>query len=844
MNLDDEIRDHLERETEENVARGMSAEEARRAAFVKFGNVTRVKEEAREVWRRVWLDQWLQDLRYGLRGMRRNPGSAMVIILTLALGIGMTTAIFSVVNAALLRPVGYPNAQRLVWIGGSDPAVKRDWAYSTDFYQWRAQARSYSAMAAYGYQGATIATAKGAREVTGVFVSGDFWGIAGAHAALGRLFGPEEGGLIVLSWDLFQRQFAADPHAVGSSVLLDGRSVTIAGILPESFRFEFPAWWQATDPHPVEMYAPLPPPAVAAVEVVAALKPGVTARRAQAELDALEKHILEAPSNRPQYPPQPTPRVESLEETLARPVRPALLFLLAAGFFVLLIAAVNIANLQLSRSTVRRKEIAIRAAVGAGRIRVMRQLLVESMVLALAGGAAGLAVARAAIAVMMRLSPYAIPRLTEAGIGGRVLAFTLLVSMAAGVVFGAGPALALWRTNLHEALKAGARASTGPQGMKFRKLLVAGELALAMILLAGAGLMLKSFWRMNARAAGFEPEKVLTMKLRLTGAQYATRPNQERYDRELVRRLEAAPGVEAAGIGNWVLLAGVHGLPNDPSPNQEHVLRITAASMGYLKALGMHLVKGRWLRDDDPGNDMLLNESMERVAFGDANPIGRKLFRGPQDKTVIVGVVSDLKYLQRDAVPPPELYAGLNSPFFRAGGMIAARTAGNPLALAPALRKLISEIDPTQPVYDIQTLEESLADSIAPRRFNLFLLVNFAAAALLLAMIGIYGAIAYSVAQRTREIGVRLALGAERGRVARMVVREGMSVAAAGIVIGLAASVALAPVIAKLLYGVKPDDPWTLTAVALGLAATALAACCRPAFKAAWIDPIVALRDE
>ncbi len=848
MNLDDEIRDHIERETQENIERGMPAEEARNAALRKFGNITRVKEEARAVWRHAWLDQLLQDVRYAARMLRRDPGFAAIVILTLALGIGMTTAIFSVVNAALLRPLDYPRPERLVWLAGYEPNLKRDWADLSDFYQWRAQAKSYTAMAAYEYQEATLVTSAGGYRVTGVLTGGDFWAITGARAALGHLPAPDQQGAIVISWDLFEQQFAANPRIVGSSISLDGRPATIAAVLPKSFRFQFPAWWQATDPHPIEVYAPIPPLAGAGRygQVVAALKPGVDPARAQAELQVLEKHILEAPSPTQRLEPS-LARVEPLQQTITRAARPALLLLFAAGVFVLLIAAVNIANLLLSRATVREREIAIRAAIGAGRMRVVRQLLVESVVLALGGGAVGLAVARAAIAVLIRFSFAAIPRLVETSMDGRVLAFTLAVSIAIGLLFGAGPAFALRGINLHDALKAGARSSAGPQGMRFRKLLVAAELALAMILLAGAGLMLKSFWRMSAHPPGFTPEKVLVMKLRLAGPQYAPNAVQdgtERYVRELLRRLEQAPGVEAAGIGNWVLLAGVHGLPNDPTPTQTHVLRITFSSPGYLQALGARLLKGRWLTDRDTGKAILMNQSMAREAFGKADPVGRKL-SVPAPDTVVVGVVADLQYSQLDQAPRAEIYVGLDGfvKFLRTS-TVAVRTARDPLTLAPALRKMISEIDPSQPVYNIETLEQSLSDSIAPRRFNLFLLGSFAAAALLLAIVGIYGAIAYSVAQRTREIGVRLALGAERGRVVCMVVREGMSVALAGILAGLAAVLSLAPVIAKLLYQVKANDPWTLAAVALSLAATALAACCAPALKAAWIDPAITLRSE
>jgi hypothetical protein len=411
--LEDDIHDHIERETRDNIERGMPPEEARHAALRKFGNITRVKEETRDVWSRVWLEQLFQDVRYGLRMLLRNPGFAAVVILTLALGIGMNTAVFSVVNAVLLRPLACPHPDRLVWIGGYDPNIKRDVADSPDFAYWREHAQSYSGMAAYGPQQAAMVTLKDAEQVSGVVIAGDFWTLTGARPALGRLFGPREQDAVVLAWDLFEHQFASDPHVVGRSVAVDGRPVTVTGVLPKDFRFQFPMWWQSVEPRPVEAYFPLPAQDMAMgriVSVVASLTPGIRAERALAELNVLEKRAQEG--RNPQFiEPTAGMRVEALTYKLTGAARPALLVLLAAGVFVLLIAVLNIASVLLARATVRQREIAIRAAVGAGRARVIRQLLVESLVLALIGGAAGLALARSALAILIRLSPNAAPRL-------------------------------------------------------------------------------------------------------------------------------------------------------------------------------------------------------------------------------------------------------------------------------------------------------------------------------------------------------------------------------------------------------------------------------------------------
>lgn len=839
--LEDDIRDHIERETEDNIERGMTPAEARHAALRKFGNVTRVMEQTRDVWRWVWVEQLIQDLGYSVRALRRNPRFAAVAVLTLAVGIGMNTAVFSVINTVLLRPLAYPNPERLVWLGDYDPNLQRDIVMFPDFFDWRQQARSYAGMAAYGYRQATIGTGQDASDVTAVYVSGDFWRITGARAAAGRLFGEEEADCVVLSWDLFERGFAGDARVVGQPVVMNGRPARITGVLPKSFRFQFPMWWTAAHPQPVEAYISPPPPAermVQFTQAVASLKPAIRIEQAQAELESLEKHLMEEAGR---TPPLTKVRVGPLQEKLAGGSRRALMVLLAAGAFVLLIAAVNVANLLLARATVRRKEVAIRAAVGAGRMRVIRQLLAESVLLALAGGAAGLLLARWAIAILVRISPYAIPRLAEAAIDARVLAFTLGISLLTGILFGAGPAFSLWRANLHDALRDGTRNSPGLAGRRTRRVLVAVELSLAIVLLTGAGLMLKSFARMNAHAPGFAPEEVIVMKVRFAGPQYREKPAQQAYLRELLRRVEAAPGVQSAGVSTWFLWDGAPAFPADTVPGETHVIRVNAASPGYLKALGMTLKKGRWLTDNDSAG-ALLNESMARQAFGAMDPIGRQLSI-PQAVT-IVGILADVKYSKLDAAAPPEIFVGYQQTPPLYGTEIAVRAAGNPAALAPALRKLISGIDPSQPVYDVKTLEQALAESIAPRRFNLFLLGAFAASALVLAVVGIYGVMAYSVAERAREIGVRIALGARRGQVAGMVVREALPIAAAGIAAGLAATWALTRLMATLLYDVKATDPETFAAVAILLGITVLAACAAPALRAASVDPTVALRYE
>ena len=532
--LEDDIRDHIDRETSENIDLGMTPEEARRAALRKFGNIARVMEQTRDVWRWVWLEQLLQDVRYGLRFLRRNPRFSAVVVLTLALGIGVNTAVFSVVNTVLLKPLAYPHPERLVWLGTYDPRIGRDMVDMTEYTRWREQARSYDAMAAFGYLQQALETRQGTSLVTGVYGIGDFWKITGAKPVFGRLFGEDEQDCIVLSWDLFQQEFAGDPKIAGTTVILNGRPAQVTGVLPRGFRFELPMWWVAQHPEPVRAYFALPAAERKnrGTQVVASLRTGVSIGTARRELRSMSKQAI---------------HVDPLKEQLISGSRKALLVLLAAGAFVLLIATINVANLLLARATQRQREIAVRAAVGAGRGRVTRQLLVESAIHAIAGGLAGAVLAKWAIYVLVRISPFAVPRLSETTVDFRVLAFTLGVSLLSGILFGAGPAISMWRRNLHDALKSGARSSGGSRGLHLRRMLVAVELALSIVLLTGAGLMLKSYARMNAHPPGFVPEKIVVMKVRLAGPKYRTTEAQQKYARELQQHLENVPGVRRCG---------------------------------------------------------------------------------------------------------------------------------------------------------------------------------------------------------------------------------------------------------------------------------------------------------
>jgi putative ABC transport system permease protein len=869
MNLDDlhsDFQDHIERETRENIERGLSSDAARAAAMRKFGNVARVTEDTYAVWRCLWLERLLQDLRYALRGLRKSPGFTAAAIATLALGIGMNTVVFSVIDAVLLRPLPYPDAERLVWLANYSEQFKLEAVAGPDFFDWKERARSFDKMASYTFSGMTVGAGAESDEVGVATVSDGFLEITGARPAIGRLFTPRDRNALLLSHRYFARRFGGDPAVVGKTVTINGRPFEICGVLPEIFRFDLPLQSPNLDRRDIEAYIPetMTPQTqirgqrMSILNVVARMKPGVRTGQALAELATIQADIARHDSSGFYRTLQL--HVTPLQEQVVGGSRRGLLVLWAAVGFVLLIAFVNVANLMLGRATARRGEIAIRAAMGAGRARMAAQLMVEGLVLAIAGGAGGIAVARVALGAVMRFVGAAVPRLGESSLDMRVLAFTLLLSAATGLLFGIAPVFWLSEMNLAHVLKEGGRArSAGRMGMLTRRLLMAAELAVALVLLIGAGLMIRSSWRMNSRPAGFAPERILTMKISLLGPAYREKPAQLAYFEQVIDRLARTPGVEAAGIGNARLRGTIEAEGIRFPANQAPQTTYHTVSAGYFRALGMRLTAGRWLTDDEPDPVVAVNEALARQVFGAADPIGKRIRTGSAQGMVvsqsgsaapmntmatIVGVVADLRYTKLDAAPSPETYIPYRQASSTRGMDVVALTAGDPAALAPAARSAIAAIDPAQSVYDVETLEHALADSIAPRRFHLLLLGIFASVALVLAIVGIYGVMAYAVAQRSHEIGVRMALGAQRGEVVGMMVRQGMLVAACGMAVGVVAALALTRVMATLLFDVRPTDPATFAAVCGILAAAALLACCAPALRAARVDPTIALRYE
>jgi putative ABC transport system permease protein len=866
--LDLDVADHLDRETAENIERGMDPQAARYAALRAFGNVTRLKEETRAVWSWIWLEQLLQDLRYAGRMLRRNPGFSATAVLTLALGIGMNTAMFSVVDAVILQPLPYPNPERLVWISDDckGPLSDGDCGMSrADFALWKATAQSFEKMALVGHEDVALVF-NGNSETNRVgSIQGDFWSITNAQPILGHLFRDDEPNSVVLTWPLFQRTFNGNPGALGKSIELEGHSFTVTGVLTPKFRNLIPQrLYGGEELRDIDAYIPTPAghelpgdplretaqsgPTSTWFRIVGKRKPDVSYEQARAEMDALFYRTWKQYPNLYAHDPQFKDkfRFQTLTERLIGKARPTLTILFGAVAFVLLIAVANIANLLLARASTREREIAIRAAVGAGRARVIRQFLAESVLLALLGGTAGVALAAGSLAIIQRVGSPALPRLEDAHIATSVMLFALLVSLATGVLFGLAPALTFARRDLDEVLKLDARSSSASAGqLRVRGVLVAMEVALAMVLLISAGLMLKSFQRMTSYPPGLNPDRILTMRVSLAGPHYDRQwPHQAVYLQELFTRLGKLPGVDAFGIdcGQFNQPLQVVGV-RPPTSDGSGGGAVRYVSPGYLKALGMPLLAGRWPTADEMLDDALVNESFVRKVAGGANVVGRRV-KGSFLGATIAGVVADFKDVQLDVESTPQVFTAYQMMPVMREVRIALRTARDPLAIAETVSKSVSGIDKNVPVFQVQTLSQELSNSVAARRFNLALLAIFAGTAVLLATIGIYGVIAYLVAQRTPEIGIRMALGAPRHSILQMVVRQGMRMVLIGIAFGLATAAALTRLMSNMLYGVKSGDPATFAWVSAAIALTALLACVGPALRAAWIDPIVALRNE
>ncbi len=812
-----------------------------------------------------------QDIRYGFRILLKKPGFTATIVLALGLGIGANTAIFSVVNAVLLRPLPFKNSERLVALRQTTTQRKDDLDFASypNFTDWRTQNKVFEQLAVFRNVNRTLTGADQPVRLQSAIVSANIFQLLGATPSLGRAFLPEEdmpgasSYAVILSHGLWQRRFGSDPKVLGRNLTLSGKSYTVVGVMPEGFQFPVQAeptelWITvALDAEtPVDGGAPnTAQRGVGIYQVIGRLKPNVTLEQAQAEMDSIARN-LEA-----QYPDTNTHqgvKIIPQLELLVGKIRTALLVLFGAVGFVLLISCANVANLLLARATTRHKEIAIRAALGASRWRVVRQLLTESVLLGLAGGALGLLLAMWGTDLLVALSPKGLPRLSEIGLDGRVLAFTMFVSLLTGAIFGLAPALHASKLDLTESLKEGGRSGTaGARGNRVRSLLIVTEVALALMLLVGAGLLARSFLRLQGASPGFNAEHVLALNISVPFAKYSE-PQQAVFYRQLLSRIETLPGVDAAGIVYPLPLSGdqievtfeVDGRPmaRGERPSTEY----RATSPDYFRAMSIPLLKGRGFnaRDDvkSPGV-IIINETLARQIFPGEDPIGKRIRPGisvGNDEAVmreIVGVVGDVKHQSLSSEAGAEVYVPhAQVPF--SGMTLVARTGIDPQSLAATMRNEVSKLDKDIPVYNIRTLDDYLAASVAQPRFNTLLLGIFAGVALLLTMIGLYGVISYSVTERTHEIGIRVALGAQTSDVLKLVVKQGMALALIGVGVGLAAALALTRVLASLLYGVSATDPITFTGVSLLLVAVALFACLIPARRATKVDPMIALRHE
>ena len=793
-----------------------------------------------------------QDLRYCVRSLAKSPGFAVLAILALGLGIGANTAIFSVVNGVLLRPLAYGDPGRLVVI-----LHEGQWPVSPDDYlDWRRQSRSFQQMGAAQVWSAALTGRDNAEELPGMQVSPNMFSILGVPPLRGRTFEagddqPARGHVAVLSYQLWQRRFGADPKIVGREIKLNGESYTVNGVMPESFHFA-PFWATNVDVWvPLLLDKRLNDRGGRSLRIFARLRDGVPLQQAQADIDVICRRLAQ------QYPAtntDMTAQVTPLQEKVVANIRPTLLVLLGTVGFVLLIACSNVANLMLVRANGKKKETAVRLALGSSRWRVIRQSLVESLLLSVAGAAVATVIASWGIAGLLASLPAeSLPRLDEVGIDKIVLAFTALIALLTGVVCGLAPALRAFRTDLQESLKSGGRGSTaGRSEHRTRALLVISEVALALVLLVGAGLMLRSFQQLQAVDPGFDPHHLLTLEVAAGGKAYRTGPSRIRFFEQLRPRLEALPGVESVSLINhlpisgdiWTLGIIIYGRP-DPPPGQQPTAAYRVVQPGYFATMKIPMLQGRDfdnhdIRDTTPV--AIVNEVLAKRHWPGENAIGQRLRLGANWMT-IVGIIKNVKQTDWTENPDDEIYL----PYAQSDAgfsfmTVVMRAHGDPLALRKPVEEQVRSLDKDVPIAHVQSMEQVIADKLWRGRLAMTLLGLFAAVAVSLAALGIYGAITYSVSQRTGEIGIRMALGARSGDVLRMILLQGLTVVGIGITVGLFGAWMLTRTLGSLLFGVTARDPVTFIAVPIILIALSVVACCLPALRASKVDPVTALK--
>ena len=868
--LDDELRSSVEILTQEKMEQGLSDSAARREALMELGGLEQVKEEVRAVRAGRMVENFARDVRFALRTLAKSPGFTTVAVLTLALGIGANTAIFSVVEAVVLRPLPYKHPSSLVMVKESIPLAGPEPipVCAPDVIQFQRQNQVFEAVAAFRGGQFDLAGVGEPERITAERVNANLFSLLGVQPMLGRTFATQEDqpgqSLAILSYALWHRRFGADPGVIGRTVTLDRQPYTVIGVMPRNFVFPLQGMEQGNT---TDVFVPM---AFTREElagegdnfnysVLARLKYGITLSRANADLNAIAYRILQT------YPPQFRNRIKlsavalPLGTKVVGKVRALLVLLLGAVGFVLLIACANVANLLLTRAAHRQREIAVRLALGAGRLRLFRQLAVENLLLALAGAGSGLLLAYAILRGMVGWMPANIPRVNAVGMNSSVLAFTLALAFLTGLIFGVAPALAASRPDLQSALKEGGRsAQQGPQRQRLRAALITAEAALSLVLLVGAGLLLRSFEHVLATEPGFQPEHVLTASLSLPEAQYKQPQQIRAFYHELMVRLRRLPGVmTVGGSTDLPLQAGWNHIftpeGSQPSPGAGLNLCWHSVILGdYLRTMGVPLLRGRYFNDRDTPTSapvLIVSESLAKRYWPNQDPIGKRLKWGPPESTdpwlTIVGVVGDVKQGPLDVPTVQHTYEPYAQDLVPASTLnVAVRAAGDPASLAASLRAAVLGLDRQLAVAQVRTMDEIISESTAQRRFSLYLLAAFAALAVVLAAIGIYGVISYSVAQRTHEIGIRVALGARRGDLLRQVAAQGLLLMGAGVGIGVLGALALTPFLASFLYEVRPTDPVTFISVSGILTAVGLLASYLPARRATKVDPMVALRYE
>jgi putative ABC transport system permease protein len=807
------------------------------------------------------LDTIWQDLRYGFRLLLKNPGFTVVAVLTLALGIGANTAIFSIVNGVLFRSLPYRNADKLVMVWHHRPQNPTGEipASFPDVQDWKKENHVFEGLAAYAFNRFRVTGQEGPDETRGIFATPDLFPVLGANPLLGRTLLPSDDRerVVVLSHRLWQRRYNGDPAVIGKTIVLNAESYAIVGVMPPGFLFPTPEielWLSFASIYSTVGNATIgdwiSSRSLRGYRVIARLKNGVSIEPAEAEMNTIANRLAHA------YPDSNANlgiHLVPIRKQLLGNIQAALLVLLGAVGFILLMACANVANLMLVRTATRDREIAVRRALGAGQFRLVRQLLTESLLLAILGGMLGLLLAFWGVDVILTLSPDNIPRLDDVRVEGEVFAYTAAISILTGVLFGLAPVAQTWKLNLNETLKAAGRGSSGHlHGRRIRGLLVVVEFALALVLLIGAGLMMKSFTRLVAVNPGFNPDHVLTMQVGLTLNQYQKAEQQVAFFQEALRRIAALPGVEAVGASTSMppmyTQRGsgftIEGHPAPP-PGQAPTALYMPATPGYWQALGIPLLKGRFFTDGDTADApsvAVINETLARQHFPQEVPLGQRI-RVDGDLCTVVGIVGDVKYTGLGADVGPQIFVPhAQNPF--PGMYLVIRTTPDPQSLIAAIRTEILAVDPEQGPTRINTMDELLSDAVAQPRFNTFLIGLFGALGLILAAVGIYGVMSFSVAQRTHEIGIRMALGAQSRDVLKLIVRQGVMLALMGVGIGLAAALALTRLMEGLLFSVSVTDPTTFVAISGLLIGVALVACYIPARRATRVDPMVALRYE